>query len=161
MARAGLLQSWAVLSHLCTRCREWPYSPVFAGVPAPDRRRKPNFPGICDKIRFYRRLLCCGNRSAFRRASRASSLLVDETCSKPWGILRLLTSCERRKGRLQGPRSFGRSTWGYQRMSSLRRTLAAAALSLATLVPAGYAAAADLPVKALKKVAPIPFFLVI
>jgi hypothetical protein len=46
-------------------------------------------------------------------------------------------------------------------MSSLRRTLAAAALSLATLVPAGYAAAADLPVKALKKVAPIPFFLVI
>src|SRR5882757_8464124 len=46
-------------------------------------------------------------------------------------------------------------------MSSLRRTLAAAALSLATLAPAGYAAAADLPVKAMKKVAPIPFFLVI
>jgi hypothetical protein len=46
-------------------------------------------------------------------------------------------------------------------MSNLRRTLAAAALSLATLAPAGYAAAADLPVKALKKVAPIPFFLVI
>jgi hypothetical protein len=46
-------------------------------------------------------------------------------------------------------------------MSSLRRTLAAAALSLATLAPAGYAAAADLPVKAMKKVAPVPFFLVI
>jgi hypothetical protein len=39
--------------------------------------------------------------------------------------------------------------------------LAAAALSLATLAPAGYAAAADLPVKAMKKVAPVPFFLVI
>jgi hypothetical protein len=46
-------------------------------------------------------------------------------------------------------------------MSSLRRTLAAAALSLAALAPAGYAAAADLPVKAMKKVAPVPFFLVI
>lgn len=46
-------------------------------------------------------------------------------------------------------------------MSSLRRTLAAAALSLATLVPAGYAAAADLPVKAVKKAAELPFFLVI
>ncbi len=46
-------------------------------------------------------------------------------------------------------------------MSSLRRTLAAAALSLATLAPAGYAAAADLPVKAMKKVAPVPFFFVI
>src|SRR3954469_19146826 len=46
-------------------------------------------------------------------------------------------------------------------MFSLRRTLAAAALSLATLVPAGYAAAADLPVKAVKKVAPVPFFFVI
>src|SRR3954452_10406887 len=46
-------------------------------------------------------------------------------------------------------------------MSSLRRTLAAAALSLATLAPAGYAAAADLSVKAMKKVAPVTFFLVI
>jgi len=46
-------------------------------------------------------------------------------------------------------------------MSSLRRTLAAAALSLATLAPAGYAAAADLPVKAVKKAAELPFFLVI
>ena len=46
-------------------------------------------------------------------------------------------------------------------MSSLRRTLAAAALSLATLVPAGYASAADLPVKAVKAGADVPFFLVI
>jgi hypothetical protein len=48
-------------------------------------------------------------------------------------------------------------------MSSLRRTLAAAALSLATLVPAGYAAAADLPAKWVKAkpVADLPFFLVI
>ena len=46
-------------------------------------------------------------------------------------------------------------------MSSLRRTLAAAALSLATLAPAGYASAADMAVKALKPVAEVPFFLVV
>ena len=47
-------------------------------------------------------------------------------------------------------------------MSSLRRTLAAAVLSLATLAPAGYAAAADLPVKAkVKPIADVPFFFVI
>jgi hypothetical protein len=47
-------------------------------------------------------------------------------------------------------------------MSSLRRTLAAAALSLATLLPAGFASAADLPVKAIKPLpAELPFFLVI
>jgi hypothetical protein len=47
-------------------------------------------------------------------------------------------------------------------MSSLRRTLAAAALSLSTLVPAGFASAADLPVKAkAKPVADLPFFYVI
>src|SRR5258708_3354020 len=45
-------------------------------------------------------------------------------------------------------------------MSSLRRTLAAGALSLATLVPAGYAGAADLPVKA-KPIVDVPFFFVI
>src|ERR1700712_246263 len=47
-------------------------------------------------------------------------------------------------------------------MSNLRRTLAAAALSLATLAPAGYAAAADLAYKV--KAPPVkdsPFFLVI
>jgi hypothetical protein len=47
-------------------------------------------------------------------------------------------------------------------MSNLRRTLAAAALSLATLAPAGFAIAADLPVKAkAKPVADLPFFFVI
>ena len=46
-------------------------------------------------------------------------------------------------------------------MSRLRRTLAAAALSLATLAPAGFASAADLPVKAVKAPAELPFFLVI
>jgi hypothetical protein len=47
-------------------------------------------------------------------------------------------------------------------MSTLRRTLAAAALSLATLAPTGFASAADLPVKAkAKPVADLPFFLVI
>jgi hypothetical protein len=47
-------------------------------------------------------------------------------------------------------------------MSRLRRTLAAAALSLSTLVPAGFASAADLPVKAkAKPVADLPFFFVI
>src|SRR5258705_3334968 len=46
-------------------------------------------------------------------------------------------------------------------MSSLRRTVTAAALSLARPVPAGYAVAADMAVKALKPVAEVPFFLVI
>jgi hypothetical protein len=46
-------------------------------------------------------------------------------------------------------------------MSSLRRTLAATALSLATLAPAGYASAADLAVKAPKPAADAPFFFVI
>lgn len=47
------------------------------------------------------------------------------------------------------------------RMSSLRRTLAAAALSLTTLLPAGFASAADLVVKAQKPIADVPFFFVI
>jgi len=46
-------------------------------------------------------------------------------------------------------------------MSSLRRTLAAAALSLSSFIPAGFASAADLPVKAKAKPAELPFFLVI
>ena len=39
--------------------------------------------------------------------------LLDETCSKPWKKLRLLTSCERRKCRIQGPSIIRVSTWGY------------------------------------------------
>ena len=46
-------------------------------------------------------------------------------------------------------------------MSNLRRTLAAATLSLATLAPAGYAGAADMAVKAVKPPPDLPFFLVI
>src|SRR6476660_2227292 len=46
-------------------------------------------------------------------------------------------------------------------MSRLRRTLAATALSLATLVSAGYASAADMAVKAPAPAAELPFFLVI
>src|SRR5205823_11684200 len=66
-----------------------------------------------------------------------------------------------RKGHFQRPRSFDRQLGGIG-MSRLRRTLAAAALSLATLVPAGYAGAADLPVKAkAKPIADVPFFFVI
>jgi hypothetical protein len=46
-------------------------------------------------------------------------------------------------------------------MSTIRTTLAAAALSIVSLVPAGFASAADLPLKAAKPVADLPFFLVI
>ena len=46
-------------------------------------------------------------------------------------------------------------------MLSLRRTLAAAALSLATLAPAGFASAADLAVKAPKPAPELPFFLLV
>src|SRR6266581_6980256 len=49
---------------------------------------------------------------------------------------------------------------GVFRMSYLRRAIAAAALSLATLAPAGFASAADMAVKAAKP-AELPFFLVI
>src|SRR3954451_22298539 len=50
--------------------------------------------------------------------------------------------------------------WGYH-MSHRRNLLAAAALSLATLAPAGFVKAADLPVKAIKAAPELPFFLVI
>jgi hypothetical protein len=46
-------------------------------------------------------------------------------------------------------------------MSYLRRAVAAAALSLATFAPAGFASAADMSVKAPKPVADVPFFFVI
>src|SRR5882724_10912408 len=50
---------------------------------------------------------------------------------------------------------------GVFRMSYLRRAIAAAALSLATLAPAGFASAADMAVKAAKPPPDLPFFLVI
>src|SRR4030088_3500742 len=49
---------------------------------------------------------------------------------------------------------------GGLRMSYLRRAIAAAALSLATLAPAGFASAADMAVKA-KPITDVPFFFVI
>src|SRR5712671_3134076 len=49
---------------------------------------------------------------------------------------------------------------GVFRMSYLRRAIAAAALSLATLAPAGFASAADMAVKA-KPIIDVPFFFVI
>src|SRR5713226_2451356 len=49
---------------------------------------------------------------------------------------------------------------GVFRMSYLRRAIAAAALSLATLAPAGFAGAADMAVKA-KPIVDVPFFFVI
>src|SRR5882672_4449935 len=49
---------------------------------------------------------------------------------------------------------------GVFRMSYLRRAIAAAALSLATLAPAGFASAADMAAKA-KPIIDVPFFFVI
>jgi hypothetical protein len=46
-------------------------------------------------------------------------------------------------------------------MSYRNRAIAAAMLSFATLAPASFASAADLPVKAVKPVADVPFFLVV
>jgi hypothetical protein len=74
--------------------------------------------------------------------------------------LRLLTSSERRKGSFNG---LDRQivNLGVLRMSYRHGAIAAAALSLATLV-SGFASAADLPVKAAKAPPPdLPFFFVI
>src|ERR1700704_1819328 len=46
-------------------------------------------------------------------------------------------------------------------MSYLKTAIAAAMLSLATLAPASLARAADMPVKAVKPIADVPFFFVI
>src|SRR5229473_6358458 len=46
-------------------------------------------------------------------------------------------------------------------MSYRHGAIAAAALSLATLLPTGFASAADWPVKAVKPIADVPFFFVI
>ncbi|MEA2794912.1 MAG: hypothetical protein QOI87_2292, partial [Bradyrhizobium sp.] len=50
---------------------------------------------------------------------------------------------------------------GVLRMSYRHGAIAAAVLSLATLLPAGFAGAADMSVKAVKPVADVPFFFVI
>src|SRR4030088_1447231 len=60
-------------------------------------------------------------------------------------------------------RSHDCQLWGFFRMSYRQKAIAAAVLSLAALAPVSFAAAADLPVKAVKAkpVADLPFFLLI
>ena len=84
-----------------------------------------------------------------------------ETSGMPWNKLRLLTPGDRRKCRTQGTFIFTCPNLGVFRMSFRLKAVAAAALSLATLATGGLAQAADLPVKAAKKAADLPFFLVI
>ncbi len=109
----------------------------------------PRLPLQCsERRRFWRNPLICGP-------------ILDQTCSKPWGKLRLFTSSERRKGSLNGPDrqivNFGGTQMLYR-----HGAIAAAALSLAVLAPTGFASAADLPVKAAKAPPPdLPFFFVI
>jgi hypothetical protein len=75
--------------------------------------------------------------------------------------LRLLTSGERRKCPCNGL-DHSIVNLGVLVMSYRHGAFAAAALSLATLLPAGFASAADLPVKVkAKPVADLPFFFVI
>ena len=75
--------------------------------PAPDRRKKPMNKGLGQKIRGYLRSDPFARHAAACAAQVADApIVLDETCSKPWGKLRLLTLIEPRKGRFQGPRSF-------------------------------------------------------
>ena len=99
----------------------------------------------------------CRRRSPI--STRAASA-VDQTCSKPWGKLRLVTLTERRKGPFNGLDRQIVNFGGIQ-MSYRHGAIAAAALSLAVLAPTGFAGAADLPVKAAKPAADVPFFFVI
>jgi hypothetical protein len=88
--------------------------------------------------------------------------ILDETSSKPWGKLRLFTLSERRKGRFNElEHLIVIVNLGVSRMSYRCGAIAAAALSLATLAPTGFASAADLPVKAARAAPDVPFFLVI
>jgi hypothetical protein len=74
--------------------------------------------------------------------------------------LRLLTLQEQRKCPLKG---LDQSivNFGGNPMSYRRHAVAAAVLSLATLVPASFASAADMAVKAVKPIVDVPFFFVI
>ena len=47
-----------------------------------------------------------------RRQDADTPIVLDETCIKPWGKLRLLTSFDARKACFQGPRSFDRQLGG-------------------------------------------------
>ena len=60
------------------------------------------------KSRGYLRLIFSASHSAAaRRKLLMRRLFLMKSCSKPWGILRLLTLFDQRKGRFQGLRSFG------------------------------------------------------
>ena len=74
--------------------------------------------------------------------------------------MRLFTSSERRKGSFNG---LDRQivNFGGTQMFYRHGAIAAALLSLATLLPNGFASAADLPVKAAKPSPDVPFFFVI
>src|SRR5580704_566250 len=87
--------------------------------------------------------------------------LIGQTCGRSWTKLRLLRSDERRNCDTQGPITHS-STWG--NLMSFRHTaFAIAALALAAFATTGpdAARAADLPTKAKKAPADLPFFLVI
>src|SRR3954447_15891447 len=84
------------------------------------RRRKAAFSG---------RSSCPGN---------ATARALDETRARRWKNLRLLTCKERRNCPHKGIHRPIVQFWGYH-MSHRRNLLAAAALSLATLAPAGFA----------------------
>ena len=90
--------------------------------------------------RLPSRLICPADATAIDAARKTlmRTIVLDETCGKPWGKLRLLTSART----AQGSRSKGLDhlvvNLGVLGCPSLRRALAAAALSLATLAPAGY-----------------------
>ncbi len=149
---------------MCTAPRTARVRASSCAAPARDRRRNPIKSGISRNVRALLGdcLRGCGQSRGRRAKPLMRCSVLDETCGKPWGKLRLLTFRRTAQVSLQGPRSFGRSTWGYSGCPIVRKAIAAAALSLATLAPAGFASAADLPVKAkAKPVADLPFFFVI
>jgi hypothetical protein len=63
--------------------------------PAPDRRRKPMEIGINGKSGSTACLPAIRRRDGFAAEVADAPIVLDETCSKPWGKLRLLTSFER------------------------------------------------------------------
>jgi hypothetical protein len=76
--------------------------------PAPDCRKKPINKGFEQKMSRLSKIDLVGEPRRRRAAQVADApIVLDESCSKPWGILRLLTLFDQRKGRFQGPRLFG------------------------------------------------------
>jgi len=76
--------------------------------PAPDCRKKPIKKGFGQKISRLPKIDLFGGPRRRGAAQVADApIVLDESSSKPWGILRLLTLFDQRKGRFQGLRSFG------------------------------------------------------